>query len=159
MNFLKKINWYWVRVTAEYVGVILLFVHLIPDNIISSWKSNGLAAIILLGTCLILSLRNNSSQSNKYSALELEREGEIKNNDQLKNKLAKADAYKEMFSLLNKAFSELHNIMRSDFSKERFKEAFKNFCTKLSYGFEKITDNKCHVCIKIQLKPEIIQIS
>jgi hypothetical protein len=139
------LSWARVRIIAEYVAIILLFWHLLPEHLVENWKENGLAAMLLLGVCLILALVINMLDQKKAETKRVRLEAELKD-------LQRMAAYTEIFRLLNEGFSQLHNGLRSELAKEELKMAFKDFCTKLSYAFEKITGTECHVCIKIPLQ-------
>ena len=149
---LKKNIFAWIRIGAEYVAIILLFFEFIPKDSVSKWKESGLLSILLIGVCLIISLINNFRNDNKNEKREVEFTNEKNSYHKQIKELKKAASYTLMFPLLNKAFSELHNTMRGDLTAEEFRGAFKDFCTQLSYAFEKVSNCKCHVCIKIPVK-------
>ena len=151
----------WVRVGAEYAALILLLFHLLPEQLVEKAKENGLAAIILLGVSLIVSLIFRYLTESELKA-EINNEKEISNrlsneilNQQETNKnLERQAVYGKVFPILNQAFSQLHDTIRTDLTETEFRHAFQDFCTKLASTFDIITSSKCHVCIKIPIVPK-----
>lgn len=162
----KKSTWSWLRIGAEYVAVIILFTHFLPVSLVEKWKENGLLAICFLGICMIIALISNYLLTVKFQrGLDQERsyfkekEAAFQKKESEQNvlfeDLQRKAKYADVFPRLNKAFSSLHNAERSDISstnEQKFKEAFKDFCTTLSQVFTNLTGHECHVCIKIPIK-------
>ena len=57
MRLRKKEIFHWIRIGAEYVAIVVLFLHLLPEQFLEKWKENGVASIVLLGVTLLWVLR------------------------------------------------------------------------------------------------------
>lgn len=150
--FSNKHLGHWIRIGAEYIAVILLIFHLLPEKFVSEWKTNGMAVVILLGITLILSLvfryKGEEHLRNEIGLIQNDLTTQI---EKIKS-LHRLTCYSNVFPILNEAFSKLHDTMRGEHLEQEYRDAFKDFCTKLAHVFRNVTGVDCSVCIKIPIK-------
>jgi hypothetical protein len=121
---------------------------------LKKWRDNGFLAFIFLGiTCIILLFTNYILVTGHQNELDNLHSHEKELDSSFKAKeaeLKRLTVYSQVFPYLNKAFKELHNTLRiTSEDDKKSKQAFIEFCNKLSYTFSIVTNSECHVCIKI----------
>ena len=154
----------WGIQLLHIIAFVILLSHIVPEDLIKEWKKEGYLALYFLGTGLIIALFLNfwlfllnrsdvEKKENNFKAIRKELKTKISFLEEGLKANERKIRYADIFSTLNYAFSELHNSLRIKANtKEVHVLGFKNFCTKLSQAFEHITQEKCHVCIKLVIK-------
>ncbi len=163
-SFIRRYFSPWGLQLLHVVAFILLISHIVPEDLIKEWKKEGYLALFFLTSGLIVALiinlwlyvlnrRDLEEKENNFKSIREELKGKISFLDKSLKIQERKIRYSEIFGILNYAFSELHNSIRiKENSKEAHLNAFKNFCTKVSQAFETVTQEKCHVCIKLVTK-------
>ncbi len=175
----KKLNWasrnketifFGLRILGDIIALGLWFFHLIPEKYTKtgeggSLNQNGLAAIILIGIALLVSIASNIFLRMAFKKEQaLVASENLVNTTQLKEEIKQLHyqlddektlgqrnkRYVEVFQQLKSINSHIHNIIRNtDYTKPALAEKFKDYCNSLSKLFSSIVDAECHVSVKI----------
>lgn len=152
-----KSVWHFIELGLHVFIGIGIFFKIMPNE----WNINGVLWFVFISISLIIALISNLINTITYrNDVKAKDESFKKQVDQYEAKLLKLEnelcenerfaRYSKFFPHLNKAFSEMHNTVRAEnLDVTLHKDAFKEFCTKLSQIFTTVKGVECHVCIKI----------
>ena len=162
--------WPSIRLGLEAVSLIVLFFHLLPDQLEGQLKATCIGVFSILGIIAALALIHSIQVSSLLNSREEKNNNQIKEQNEvinekteqltfLETQVNQLTSYKNVFILNNKTFASLREAHRANYlsaDKTELKLALREFCNDVNEIFSnlKATNNiVLHVCIKIMTQP------